>query len=333
MRIIFILLGGILISGCSKYVFPTDETTTDLPAAPDYSNESAWAALPSKLDNADRTPDPSLTNDQDKAVADVFFLHPTTYTGGKEQDKWNGPIDDPKLNEKTDESTILHQASVFNGAARVFAPRYRQAHIHAYYSKNEGKARRAFAAAYADVKEAFKYYLEHYNEGRPIIIAGHSQGTTHAGKLLQEFFDGQELQEQLVAAYLIGMPVRADYFKNIKPCNTSAETNCFCSWRTWERGHIPKYWTKAVVTNPLTWTMEKGRVGATENQGGVLRRFKGIEPGLADAEIHDSVLWVTKPKFFGSFLVNMKNYHIADYNLFYVNIRENAKERVAAFVK
>ena len=53
-----------------------------------------------------------------------------------------------------------------------------------------------------DVKAAFQYYLEHYNNGRPIIIASHSQGTTHAKRLLKEFFDGTALQHQLVAAYL-----------------------------------------------------------------------------------------------------------------------------------
>ena len=58
---------------------------------------------------------------------------------------------------------------------------------------------------------------------RPIIIASHSQGTTHAARLLKEFFDGKDLQYDLVAAYLVGMPVPKDYFKNIKVCETPTE--------------------------------------------------------------------------------------------------------------
>jgi hypothetical protein len=45
------------------------------------------------------------------------------------------------------------------------------------------------------VKTAFLYYLQHYNNGRPIIIASHSQGATHGKRLLKEFFDGKELQK------------------------------------------------------------------------------------------------------------------------------------------
>ena len=38
-----------------------------------------------------------------------------------------------------------------------------------------------------------------------------------------------------------------------------------------------------------------------------------------------------KPRVRGSRLVNIKNYHIGDYNLFYMNIRENVKQRVQAY--
>ena len=81
---------------------------------------------------------------------------------------WNASIEDRKLNDKTDGSTILYQASIFNGAGKVYAPRYRQAHLHAYFTnKRKGEAQKAFELAYADVKAAFEYYLQHYNQGRP----------------------------------------------------------------------------------------------------------------------------------------------------------------------
>lgn len=30
--------------------------------------------------------------------------------------------------------------------------------------------------AYEDIKCAFEYYMENYNDGRPIVVAGFSQG-------------------------------------------------------------------------------------------------------------------------------------------------------------
>ncbi|MEM9921416.1 MAG: DUF3089 domain-containing protein [Bacteroidota bacterium] len=306
------------------------------PPPPDYGLASNWAALPSKADPADRLPDKSLQNRQADARPDVFFLHPTTYTQSfKGADKWNAPIDDPKLNEATDESTILHQASIFNGAGRVFAPRYRQAHIYAYFTKSQD-AKEAFQLAYQDVKAAFTYYLEHYNEGRPIILAAHSQGTTHAGPILREFFDGTELQDQLIAAYLVGMPVRKDYFKNIPPCESPEQFNCFCSWRSWERGYYPPTHDQEeniLVTNPLIWTTDTTYAPKALNKGTVLRKFnRGFKKGITDAQVHQNILWINKPKFFGSIFIKFKNYHVADYNLFYVNIRENAEARAKAWL-
>ncbi len=58
-------------------------------------------------------------------------------------DGWNADIDDEKINSKTDKASILYQASVFNKYCRVFAPRYRQANLEAFYTKNKeaGKCR------------------------------------------------------------------------------------------------------------------------------------------------------------------------------------------------
>ncbi|HHH50208.1 MAG TPA: DUF3089 domain-containing protein, partial [Saprospiraceae bacterium] len=192
----------------------TNFSKVDSLNAPDYSNLDYWAALPSKKDEADRTPDSSMKDQQATAKVDVFFLHPTTFIKNKKSNLWNASIDDQELNAKTDKSTILNQASIFNGAGRVFAPRYRQAHLAAYYTIDKATAKKALDFAYQDIKAAFEYYLQHYNNGRPIIIASHSQGTTHAGRLISEYFDGKELQKKLVAAYLIGMPVKKDQFKN-----------------------------------------------------------------------------------------------------------------------
>lgn len=303
---------------------------------PDYANPDFWAALPQKEDPADRTPSPKLVNAQDTAQADVFFLHPTSHSSKRSAIYWNAPLMDESINQKTDQSSILYQASLFNGAGKVYAPRYRQAHLQAYYTKNRSKAMEAFQLAYEDVKNAFQYYLEHYNQGRPIIIAAHSQGTTHAKTLIKEFFDGKPLSRQLVAAYLVGMPVESTYFDNIPPCTTPEQTGCFCSWRTYKTGRYPKYDPKdveIVATNPLTWTTDATYAPKTINQGAVLMKFEKILPELSDAQVHEGLVWIKKPRFPGSFLYWNPNYHAGDYNLFYLNVRNNAILRVNTFLK
>lgn len=305
--------------------------------SPDYSNTANWAALPWIKDPSDSVPAPLQKNYQPDSLVDIFFIHPTTYTDTAKQFGWNAPVDDAAINKKTDGGTILYQASIFNEAGRVFAPRYRQANLSAYYSHDTVAALAAFDEAYRDVRAAFEYYMQHYNNGRPVIIASHSQGTTHAIRLMREFFDGTALQNKLVAAYLVGMAVKPDTFATITACKTPVQTGCICSWRTFKEDYEPLYVQKenftAIVTNPLTWDADKPVATRRENQGSVLLNFNRVKPKVANAAIHDGVLWIGKPHFFGSIFLTNKNYHIADYNLFYLSVRQNAMQRVNAFWK
>lgn len=302
---------------------------------PDYSNLNYWAASPFKNDPSDEVPN-GLAQQSKDSIADVFFIHPTTYTDRTLPEGWNANIDDETLNQKTDKSTILYQASVFNKYCRVFSPRYRQANLQAFFSDDKISANAALDTAYQDVKNAFEYYLKYYNHGRPIIIASHSQGTLHAGRLLKEFFEEKPLQKQLVCAYIIGLPVFTNYFTQLKPCQDSASTGCFVGWRTFEEGYlapfVEKEKIKVFVTNPLTWTPDTTLASSELNSGGILRNFNKVIPGLVHAQIHGNVLWVNKPKFFGNIFLKTKNYHIADYNLFYENIRENVGTRIRSFL-
>jgi hypothetical protein len=302
---------------------------------PDYSDLNYWAAHPWKKDLSDSVPLDLQETYKPDSLADVFFIHPTTLTDQADE-RWNAGIDDANINAKTDYSTILYQASVFNEKCRVFAPRYRQAHIKCFFTHNE-KSDRAFEIAYADVKAAFEYYLKNYNNHRPIIIASHSQGTKHAGRLLKEFFEDKPLQNQLVCAYIIGMPVPVDYFSTLKPCSDSTATGCFVSWRTFksnseEPEFILEEKFKSVVINPLTWTSEKGPVPSSYNKGGVLKNFNHVVPKVVSAQIHDNILWSSKPNVPGKILYTQKNYHVGDINLFYMNIRENVAARIKVFI-
>jgi len=337
INVLFYFISFFSIASCSspKYLNQSNYQFKSPSGIPDYSNLNYWASHPWKIDAADNIPS-SIQNKNQDSLVDVFFIHPTTYTELKMSMGWNADIDEETLNKKTDNSTILYQASVFNEHCRIFAPRYRQANLQAFYASDKSIADKAFDLAYEDVKAAFEYYLKYYNEGRPIIIASHSQGTLHAARLLQEFFEGKSLQKKLVCAYIIGLPVFTNYFKELQPCKDLTATGCFITWRTFKEGYAPAFVQKekesAYVTNPLTWTLDGNLAPSKLNMGGILRNFNKVIPGLVHAQIHGSVLWVNKPKFFGNIFLTSKNYHIADYNLFYMNIRKNVNTRIQSYL-
>ncbi|MBL7809736.1 MAG: DUF3089 domain-containing protein, partial [Saprospiraceae bacterium] len=301
-----------------------------VPSAADYALLENWAAHPDKSDPADLSPNADKAPDLQKdATIDVFFLHPTTYTGDlRHQRDWNASMTDERTNRKTDNGSIQYQASIFNGAGRVFAPRYRQAHLHAFFTKKDSvSARRSLEVAYADTKTAFQYYLKHWNYGRPFILAGHSQGGLHVKTLVQQMVEGTDLEQQLVAAYIVGWPVAAKDFKKLKPCEKPDQVDCYCTWRTWERrfGKRLKQDQKTVCTNPLSWsTTPEVYVPKTQNKGAVIRPFNRIYEQSTDAEVYKGILLASKPKFKGSALFFAKNYHPGDFNLYYMNVRENA---------
>jgi hypothetical protein len=324
---------------------------------PDYANIYYWAASPYKHDTSDSIPD-FLSREKKEEKADMFYIHPTTYLGSKielnttsiERKEWlkilgnlqvlpwNANLDDETLNHQTDIRPILYQASVFNGSCRVFAPRYRQANIKAFFVPESQDAQQAFDLAYSDIRKAFEYYLQHENKGRPIVIASHSQGSLHAIRLLQEFFDGKPLHKQLVCAYIIGRQVPRTAFKNIPIGSNSTSTGCFVTWRTFLKNEIPATIKQekgdSQCVNPLTWKTDTGWTPDSLNIG-ALFDFKEALPHFSGAEIEPTskILWVMVPKNGKEKYKKLKNYHVFDYNFFWMNIRENVKERIDAYMK
>jgi hypothetical protein len=165
--------------------------------AVDYSLTQNWAVLPGAYPSGlqSKVSDTTLWAD-----VDVFYVYPTLLLDKKDE-RWNVDLADREQQKKVIESAVKYQASAWADAGRMYVPFYRQAHIRSYYTLEEG-GRDALLFAYEDVKNAFQYYLDHYNHGRPIILAGHSQGSTHLRMILRDFFDNKPLQSQLVAAYI-----------------------------------------------------------------------------------------------------------------------------------
>lgn len=319
------------------YRIQDDFDKSVIPQAADYEKLTSWAAHPDKVDMADTVPQKTgLQDNQRTALADVFFIYPTIFTyEPMNKFRWNAEIPDEALNNKVDNSTILNQATAFNGSCRVFAPRYRQAHYTAFTTDNPENKKQSLDVAYEDVRNAFEYYLKNCNNGRPIVIAAHSQGTIHAGRLIKEFIDGKPLQQQFVEAYLIGIATPPDYFDTIKPSNSADDTGGFVTWNTFEKDFYPDYYknglNNAVCTNPLLWTTDETYASRDLNKGGIGLNFKFVERP-ADAQVHDGMLWIHKPYITGRMFIKTKVWHMADINLFWMNIRENVALRVDTFL-
>lgn len=331
MKYKYTLILFVFLSACypKYYTHLKDYNQPPKTITTDYSNLYNWAAHPEKKDPSDSIPT-ILANYKKENSVDVFFIHPTTFTDKKITHLTNASIENDSINAITDYGSILYQASAFNCDANIYAPRYRQAYIGMYYTTDTFKAINAFDTAYSDVKAAFEYYLLHNNNNRPIVIASHSQGSTHAKRLIKEFFDNKPLQNKLVMAYLIGMPILENEFSQIPVCTDSTKTGCFVTWRTYRKGiEIPKKSKdKIAVVNPLSWKNDEEYVSSSMNYGGILFNYNKKISNISDAQVHDNILWINKPHFFGSAFFNQTNYHIADYNLFYYNIRNDIRRRI-----
>lgn len=294
----------------------------------DYTSKSNWAVF----DGIDAK-GKQIGQQKDSLMADVFFVYPTLLTNKKDT-RWNAPINDSIINSDVLKWIVPYQAAAWAEAGSLYVPYYRQNHYRAFFEpyRDQGGLD-AQKAAYNDIKAAFKYYLSHVNKGRPIILAGHSQGAIHLKKLLQEFFDGKKLQNQLVAAYLVGARVLMNEFKSLKPLTSPIETGGYVSWNSFKKGKFPKYysWFKnSVTTNPVTWDDSKSSV--LSQHKGLMYYDNELFSKSLEVEVKDGLLWVSLPevpkRFWFSFL---KDYHRFDISLFWQDINENAIQRVKAF--
>lgn len=326
---------------------------TPAPPAPEYAVRASWGALPDMADPTDIAPPGAPMADARTAPVDVFFVHPTTFFSNS---AWNQDLNDAKTNQRTDRGPFRAQASAFNGCCAVYAPRYRQFTFSAVFNY-DANSRAAENLAYSDVKRAFQYYLDHYNHGRPFILASHSQGSRMLVRLIPEMIDGTPLQKKLVAAYVVGNWIPESWFaaqRAIKPCRTATDTGCVLTWSTLGEGAdadkqrhefvarngYPDAMAQEhfVCTNPLTWTTDATPAPASANLGGWTPGQsdppRPIDPNVVGARCDNGALFITDPAPQAYHLVKLpgSNYHNYDYQLFWMNVRQNAADRVKAYL-
>lgn len=318
-----------------------------LPLAPDYANDAAWSALPTRVDSADDAPDGHPAVDPFLAQVDVFYIHPTSYLGAH----WNGPFDNVKLNRDTDRVATGIQASAFNAVGAVYAPRYRQTNGLPHLQPSPD-GDRAIEVAYGDVRRAFAAFNERRGANRPFIVAGHSQGSMLGERLLVEEISRGPLRDLLVAAYLPGGTVAihelAESAPEVPPCATPAQFGCVAAWNARTVGYVfggmdvpPPRGLLRLCTNPLSWLEDGKYVGAEANLGAVFleTRDRSVRPAFADAQCVDGILQVSQlgkaPRDFLSQILDRVlgkgNYHPIEYQIYFMNLRQNVGVRAAAF--
>jgi hypothetical protein len=210
------------------------------PVAPNYEDPKAWARLPgTALPGA--------------PPADVFFIHPTTFDGGRE---WNGPISDRAADHRLSVDMIPNYAAPFAAVGRVFIPRYRQASLYTSLSLFDD-ALEARAFAYGDIAKAFGSFLDRIGPNRPFIIVGVEQGAFLADRLLRDrVAKDAGLRSRLVAAYLIDAVVlAADHAAGsvLPACETPTQSGCLVAWvsaRPLDLTRIAQIRRRSVVWGP-----------------------------------------------------------------------------------
>ncbi len=273
------------------YLFPSAEYSAFTPPkAPDYSDLYFWVAHADIQDSSDLIP-PNISTEYDlsEQPVDVFFVHSTGYVG---PGSWNSTMEASNSEAQSIEYMLTSMASTFNGCCRVFAPHYREAHLASFISDDTESSYQALDLAYEDVKTAFKYFLDHFNKGRPFIIVGHSQGTLHSLRLLHDFVDGKALQRKMVAAYTIGYWLPMDMFErsfsSLQLCSDSQQTGCIISYDTYGKGGYksvqqrqwyPSGWEitseqKIACVNPLSWKTDQNLVDKSTHLGAMPVEFK-----------------------------------------------------------
>lgn len=310
-------------------------------AAPDYAAAASWLARPDLAGNpALWTPEGYRTAPNPQAA--VFFVSPTAWISRK---AWNSPLDDAATNDRLALFAQM-QASVFNGIADIWIPRYRQATLGAFLTPG-ADADQALALAYGDVERAFASFLAAQGSARPIILAGHSQGALHLLHLLQAH--RAELGERLVAVYAVGWPVVEpgdSQAIGVPACTSRDDSGCLLGWMTYaadgdyatelqriaptpDLAGQPIGKRPLLCVNPLTGSPA---AAARERNLGTLQGEE-LVPHLVGARCDASgvLLIAPTPTRKGRLVLPGGNYHIYDYSLFWANIRADAEVRLSAW--
>jgi hypothetical protein len=298
------------------------------------------------------TPEPDEAGPAEEArpAFAVFFVHPTSYIN---RAAWNAPLGDAEADDRA-RLFIKGMASPFNGAAEIWAPKYRQATFGAFLT-DESAATQAIDAAYRDVSQAFDFFLESIDPGMPIVLAGHSQGGAHIARLLAERIAGTPLQDRIAMAYPIGWPISVEHdlpALGLPACATAEQAGCVVSWVSFaepaEPGLLleryrslpgtdgqPRGEDGILCVNPLTGTIN-GEADIAANLGTLvpdddLTSGELVPQAVAARCSEQGLLLIGDPPELGPGVLPGHNYHVYDIPLFWRNLQLDVERRVRAW--
>jgi hypothetical protein len=312
------------------------------PPAPDYSDRRAWALLDARVGDA--------------GPAAVFFVHSTTFDGGRD---WNGPVGDPEADAYLRRVVLPNYAAPFARAGAVSAPHYRQASLYTRLTLRDD-AREARAFAYRDIEAAFSAWLARNPDG-PIVLAGVEQGADLLDRLIRErIAPDPDLRRRLAAAYLMDTLIARENLSAAVPaCSTRRQVGCIVAWSevgegddgaarrrlrralVWDdRGRLVDLADRPTVcVNPVTGSTAEAEAPARMHRGAT--NATGLEwgarPALIAREVaaqcRDGLLRHSRPDL-ESFRASGKwadRRKARPYNLFYGDLEADVAARLAAF--
>jgi hypothetical protein len=327
-----ILVCTIIVVGCSN-TEKNETNTGDISKAEDSPSVD-------KIDYADAYY--WISKPEIEKEVDVFYVYPTISMD--ESGNMSISNEEERLVAKNITSS---QSSVFTSNANVFAPYYRQlsgeADTSEYADVFDSPELKKSAA---DVQDAFDYYINNLNEGRPFIIAGHSQGTMVLMELLKnKFADNKKLREQLVAAYLIGYTITDENLEeyNLKVAESANDTGVVITYNTQsedaEKGHI--LLSGANCINPLNWKTDSTYAPASENLGArfyddstgeLVREVNNYSDAYIDVETGALVTYVPEEEELDLGPQPEGVYHRYDYVFWANNLEENVSIRIDTYL-
>jgi hypothetical protein len=324
-RMIFYWLAVVLaLSACSH----ADEGK-DLPKIADYAQAANWLH---RADNAT------------KAV-DVFYVYPTVISTDVEY----CAIDD---REMVSEAQKLYEA--YHGIfadCNFYAPFYHQLSINAIAKRQTAAETEALIdeIPLRDCKAAFEYFLQHCNANRPIIFAGHSQGTMILKQLLLWIREAHpEVLNRMVAAYMIGFAINPDYLDRVGLpfAEGRDDTGVIICYNTEAPDADPSPFTmrlyeNCLAINPVNWKRDETLAPKEESLGSRLRPEDTPEGLQAEDRWHfaDAKVDLARGTVVTNAAVDPGTFwpkgclHHYDFDLFYYDLKQNVSDRMAAFGK
>ena len=338
------MLADILICGTSVLMACASNEDAPVPTYPedekskatDYSQEANWYKIP------------EITKE-----FDTFYIYSTMYMGANEGDADYATLDNAEvLGTIWIEHAI--KSSVFEESTNLFIPYYRQSsmkHAAEVFQKDGTSDAALVSIPYTDITAALDYYFENYNDGRPFVIAGHSQGSAILRLVLKGYFkEHPDYYKRMVAAYAIGYSITKEDLEanpHMKFATGETDTGVIISWHAEGPKNVEENLPlpnviiakNGIAINPLNWKLDETYAPASENLGSIVGDENTGKTEIRDIDGDAQVCLargtvVTNAKATPNEMTELAGpqcYHQDDYSIFYNNIKDNVAKRIAAY--